>query len=231
MNTGSVGDTGCTIRSLDLSLSCLSVVSYFGEPPERQRAGNTMNAKHLELCSSAEWAEAVEQWIVPAALRDERLGEDVLEVGPGPGLTTDVLRRSFDHVTAIEIHDDLATSLAARMANSNVEVVHADATAMPFEDDRFSGAVCLTMLHHVPTAELQDRLLAEVGRVLRPGAVFIGSDSLDSDEFRDLHVDDICVPVPPDGLHYRLVAAGFVEVEVEENPPYSVRFRANKPPA
>jgi len=190
---------------------------------------DAVNQRHLELCSSAEWAEAVEQWIIPAAVRDEQLGDDVLEVGPGPGLTTDVLHRIVPKLTAIEIHDDLAEALARRMEGSNVEVVHADATAMPFADAGFTGAVCLTMLHHVPTPELQDRLLSEVARVLQPGGVFVGSDSLDSEEFRDLHIDDVCVPVPPDGLAQRLVRAGFVDVAVEENVPWSVRWRANAP--
>jgi SAM-dependent methyltransferase len=35
----------------------------------------------------------------------------------------------------------------------------------------------LTMLYHVPTIELQDRLIREARRVLRPGGIFAGSDS------------------------------------------------------
>lgn len=51
-----------------------------------------MNKEHLTLCSSAEWAEAVQRRIIPWVLEVADLGDDVLEVGPGPGLTTDVLR-------------------------------------------------------------------------------------------------------------------------------------------
>lgn len=186
-----------------------------------------MNRLHLELCSSDDWAEAVKQWIIPDTIRDEQLGQDVLELGPGPGRTTEVLCTMFPRLTAVELNDELAGALATRMAGSNVEVVHGDATALPFEDDRFSAVITLTMLHHVPSAELQDKVFAEAARVLRPGGVFVGSDSLDSDEFRALHVDDICVPVPPDGLAERLVRAGFTEVDVHHNVPYSVRFRAS----
>jgi hypothetical protein len=50
-------------------------------------------------------------------------------------------------------------------------------------------------------------------------------DSLDSPEFRKLHVADICVPLDPERLPQRLVEAGFVNVEVEVNP-YVVQFRA-----
>ena len=36
---------------------------------------------------------------------------------------------------------------------------------MPFDDRRFSGVVMFTMLHHVPTVELQDAMFGEVARV------------------------------------------------------------------
>lgn len=49
-----------------------------------------MNEEHLRRCASAEWAEAVQKCIIPWALDGVDLGDDVLEVGPGPGLTTDV---------------------------------------------------------------------------------------------------------------------------------------------
>jgi len=96
-------------------------------------------------------------------------GDDVLEVGAGPGLSTDVLRRRVPHLTAVELDDELAAKLAERLAGSNVEVAKAAATALPLESDRFSAATCFTMLHHVPTRGMQDQLLAELCRVLRPG--------------------------------------------------------------
>jgi ubiquinone/menaquinone biosynthesis C-methylase UbiE len=42
------------------------------------------------------------------------------------------------------------------MKNTNVEVVEADATAMPFPDGSFSAVLSLTILHHVPSVTLQD---------------------------------------------------------------------------
>ena len=113
------------------------------------------------------------------------------------------------------------------MDGTNVEVVHADATDMPFDDGRFSAAVSFIMLHHVPTAALQDALFAEVARVLRPGAVFAGVDSHDSPEFRDMHVDDICNPIDADGLEARLAAAGFASATVNVNP-YVIEFQARR---
>jgi len=182
-----------------------------------------MNAKHLELCSGAEWAETVRTYILPWVLDGVDLGDDVLEIGPGPGRTTEVIATAVPRLTAVEIDDDLASALAAR-ALPNVEVVHADASDMPLPAGRFSAAISLTMLHHVPTPELQDAIFAEVARVLRRGGLFTGQDSRDSEEFRELHIDDTCVPIDPDTLEARLAAAGFIDL-VDPNP-YATRFRA-----
>src|SRR5207244_1561305 len=97
-----------------------------------------------------------------------------------------------------ELDDDLAAALAARLTGSNVEVVHADATESGLASDRFSAATCFSMLHHMPSPELQDRLFAEVHRMLRPHGVFIGVDSVDNDAIRDFHVDDVFVPADPE---------------------------------
>ena len=153
-----------------------------------------MNELHLEYCSSDEWADAVQRWIIPGALDGVALGDDVLEVGPGPGRTTEVLRTMTARLTAVEIDESLAAALATRLAGTNVEVVRSTARSMPFPDDRFTAAVSFIMLHHVPSVGEQDLLLAEVARVLRPGGVLAGVDSLDSPEFRQMHVDDVCVP-------------------------------------
>lgn len=176
-----------------------------------------MNRQHLEVCASEEWRETLRNLILPYALNGARLGDDVLEVGPGPGLTTDLLRADLARITALELDDDLAAALAGRLAGTNVEVVRGDATAMPFEDARFTGAISLTMLHHVPTAELQDRLFAEVARVLRPGGLFVVADSRGNDELAAFHEGDTYNPVDPATLPDRLAAAGFVDVNVRTN--------------
>ncbi len=184
-----------------------------------------MNELHLKLCSSDEWAESVKKWIIPGAVDGVTLGDHVLEVGPGPGRTTEILKDMTAKLTAVEVDPMLAEQLTARMAGTNVTVVEADATAMPFPDNHFTAALSFTMLHHVPTPELQDKLFAEVARVVQPGGVFAGVDSLDSEGFRGLHIDDICVIVPPETLADRLRTAGFSQVSVDPNP-YVVQFRA-----
>ena len=186
-----------------------------------------MNDGHLKYLSSPEWAAQIKDELLPWVIGARALGDDFLEVGPGPGLTTNVLQTLVPRLTAVEVDPGLAASLAERLATASVEVVHADATAMPFEADRFSGAACLTMLHHVPSPGLQDKLFLELCRVLRPSGVLVGCDSIDTPEVRAGHHDDIFTPIDPGSLGARLEAAGFenVDIEVKDN---KVRFAATK---
>jgi SAM-dependent methyltransferase len=170
-----------------------------------------------KVCGSEEWRAAVRDFIIPWALADGDLGDDVLEVGPGYGATTDVFRERVPKLTAVEIDPELAAALGARLEGTNVTVVEGDATALRFDPDRFSGATCFAMLHHVPSADLQDRLFAEVARVVRPGGLFVASDSLASDDLRAFHDGDTYVPVDPDEIGARLQRAGFTDVAVSVN--------------
>jgi SAM-dependent methyltransferase len=174
-----------------------------------------MNNVHLELLASQEWRDRLRDTILPFAIGPTDLGDDLLEIGPGPGLTTDLLRQQVPALTALELDEALADELAARLAGTNVEVIQGDATALPFDSGRFSGVVSFTMLHHVPTAELQDRIFAEVARVLRPGGVFVASDSIGSERLASFHEDDTYNPVDPATVEARLLAAGFSGVDVD----------------
>ncbi|MBI3421788.1 MAG: class I SAM-dependent methyltransferase [Acidobacteria bacterium] len=187
-----------------------------------------MNRVHRWYCKSFLWKKVLHVGIVPWALKALDLGENVLEVGPGPGLTTDILRQQFSQVTSIEIDPKLADSLKHRLADTNVRVIEGDATKMPFEDQSFTGAVSFTMLHHVPAPALQDRLLAEVYRVLKPGGIFAGTDSTWSMAFQLFHLFDTMVMVEPDTFGKRLEAVGFRDVEVEVASKV-FRFRAKRP--
>ena len=187
-----------------------------------------MNRIHRLYCRSSMWRRTLERKLLPWALADVELGDDVLEVGPGPGLVTDVLRSRRVPLTSIEIDPKLARSLRERTPADEVTVVTGDATDMPFEDGRFSAALSFTMLHHVPSPSLQDRLLAEVARVLRPGGIFVGSDSLSSRTFEMFHWFDTLVPVDPETFGGRLEEAGFESVSIR-TAGSSFRFRASRP--
>ena len=181
-----------------------------------------MNWFHRQVCRSGRWRRRVEGELLPRALQGVELGDDVLEVGPGPGVTTDLLRDRTRRLTALEVDAAAAAALQKRLEGSGVRVVHGDGAAMPFADGSFSGVAAFTMLHHVPTTALQDRLLAEVRRVLRPGGLFAGFDGVGSFLFRLIHLGDTYMPVNPDTFGRRLEGAGFADVAVERT---GARFR------
>jgi SAM-dependent methyltransferase len=186
-----------------------------------------MNYAHALICSSGWWERTVEHELLPWGLAGVDVGDDVLEIGPGFGATTRVIARRTRSLTALE-RDARYCERLRRKLPGEVEIVRGDATAMPFEDGRFSGVVCFTMLHHVPSVELQDRLIGEVTRVLCGGGVFAGTDSIGSSRlFKLLHVRDTLVPVPAQTLAGRIEGAGLTDARVD-TARRSFRFRAYK---
>jgi SAM-dependent methyltransferase len=187
-----------------------------------------VNAAHLEYLASPDWARKLETELLPWIERVADLGDDVLELGPGPGLTTDLLRGRTGRVTAVELDRDLAAGLARRLAGTNVDVIHADARDTGLSANRFSAVTCFSMLHHVPSAEAQDEVFTEIHRLLRPGAALVGTDSRDLDMIRSFHHDDIFNPLGDEAVAERLDKAGFVDVTVDVAE-YEIRFLARKP--
>jgi len=184
-----------------------------------------VNRLHHWYCNREAWKRHVREELVPPAIEELDLGEDVLEVGPGFGPATEVLSQRVPRLTALEIDPLLAGPLRDRLGD-RAEIVEGDGTAMPFGDASFTAAVCFTMLHHVPSPEAQDRLFSEVARVLRPGGAFAGTDSTGRGPgFALLHVGDTKVVLDPDELPRRLAGAGFEHVTVSSDRD-TIRFRA-----
>ena len=185
-----------------------------------------MNRIHRRICQSDKWADAMHTQLMPWAVGDVPLDGDVLELGPGYGITTRWLAERAGNLTAVEVDPALAADLRGKF-DGEVDVREGDGAALPFPDGSFDAVVCFTMLHHVPSPEQQDRLFAEAQRVLRPGGVFAGSDSRLNLRFRIIHIGDTMVPVPPDTLPDRLVGAGFGTAKVGLGG-RSLRFRATR---
>jgi SAM-dependent methyltransferase len=173
-----------------------------------------VNEQHMVFCAGEDWRRMVHDEILPVALRGVELGNDALEIGPGPGFTTDVLMTRTAHLTAVEIDEGLAASLAKRLAGHNVDVVVGDATALDFPDARFTGAASFHMLHHIAPADAQDRVFAELARVLAPGALLVAADGAYSEGSAVFHEGDTYNPIETSDLPGRLNAAGFRDIDV-----------------
>jgi 16S rRNA A1518/A1519 N6-dimethyltransferase RsmA/KsgA/DIM1 with predicted DNA glycosylase/AP lyase activity len=82
-----------------------------------------MNFFHRWYCNSDRWTTMLQETYLPAVLRGLDLGDDVLEIGPGPGAGTDWLRGRVARLTSVEIDRKLADALKQRMAGTNVTVI------------------------------------------------------------------------------------------------------------
>ena len=99
-----------------------------------------MNENHLTFLASPAWAEQLSREVLPWIASAGELGDDVIEIGPGPGLSTDLLRERVAHVTAVEVDEQLASALKERLAGTNVDVLCGDGAATGLPADRFSAA-------------------------------------------------------------------------------------------
>ena len=186
-----------------------------------------MNPDHEKLCSSPDWAAYLQSEILPVVTAGIRLGQGMLEIGPGPGAATTWLSQRVASLTALEADPAAAARLAALCPHGNVIIDTGDATQLPYGDESFDSVGSFTMLHHVPTAAAQYRILAEALRVLRPGGTLLGSDSLASDGLHHFHAGDTYNPVEPATLLVWLRTLGFstVTITVDE----VLKFTARKP--
>ncbi len=187
----------------------------------------SMNLIHRRICRSDKWADRMRLQVLPWACEGVHLDGDVLEIGPGYGVTTRWLLEHGARLTAVEVDPGLAADLRSEFGE-RVDIRTGDGADLPFADAAFDVVVCFTMLHHVPSPEQQNQLFSEAARVLRPGGTFAGSDSRLSLLFRVLHVRDTMVVVNPATLPNRLHAAGLTDAHTSLGA-RSFRFRATRP--
>ncbi len=187
-----------------------------------------MNGNHAILCASPDWAEHLESEVLTPLTDAVDLGEKMLELGPGPGAATRWLRHRVKELFALELDAIAAARLADELADSNVTVDVGDCTSAPYPDASFDAVGAFTMLHHLPTQALQLATITEAFRLLRPGGVLLGADSLASQELHAFHEGDTYNPIDPARLLVFLQAAGFGRVTVTVG--RGLLFTAHKSP-
>ncbi len=186
-----------------------------------------MNENHAKLCPSPEWAAFLQSDVLPWFTGQADLGEHMLEIGPGSGAATEWLRHQVRRLTVLEIDSEAGAKLAQAYPNGNVEVVIGDATQANWPDETFDSVGSFTMLHHVPTLALQNKILAEAYRLLRPGGVLVVSDSLASDDLHHFHAGDTYNPIDPTSALSRLQTIGFDKITIAVD--WIMKFAAHKP--
>jgi SAM-dependent methyltransferase len=112
-------------------------------------------------------------------LLDCRPGDRVLDLGAGSGFSSEMLARFGYQVAAVDPdlpalrHNRRRQGFDPSRIEGRVHVAVGVAERLPFADRTFDGAVGLNVLHHVPDLA---GAIAEIARVLRPGARFVGCE-------------------------------------------------------
>jgi len=177
-----------------------------------------MNRFENWFCGSSLWRRATENQVLPWMLSGYKLGDSVLELGAGPGASTEELRRRAARVTSLEYDRAFAARLRARFANTGVGVLQGDAALLPFADGTFSSVIAVLVLHHLKSSKQQENTFAEIHRVLRPGGAFLALEIGDSWFNRFAHIKSTFVPVAPAAAFARLTSLGFSKIVVDVKP-------------
>ena len=191
-----------------------------------------MSTLERAFCRSAPWRTFARRAVLPWALQGTTPAGDVLELGAGSGAMAAGAARAFPNAdfTVTDVDPAMVDSAAAALADlSNVTVMQADITDLPYAAESFDVATTYLMLHHVLNWR---RALDEVWRVLKPGGTLVGYDLDDTSIARIVHLVDRSPHqlVPRATLEQELHAAGFGNVVAR--PAFAghvTRFRARKP--
>lgn len=138
-------------------------------------------------------------WLLEDLSRDLDLrpGMRVLDLGSGRGATSVFLAREFGvEVYAADLWVPAETAEAEFVAagvEQQVHAVHAEAHALPFEDDYFDAIVCIDAYEYFGT---DDMYLGYLVRFLRPGGQLAIATPAMTKEIRDLgyiprHIKDL----------------------------------------
>jgi ubiquinone/menaquinone biosynthesis C-methylase UbiE/uncharacterized membrane protein YbhN (UPF0104 family) len=92
-----------------------------------------------------------------------------LDLGCGLGLQCQAISQESYSIFGI----DMAFNLLRHARQIGVSAVQADALQLPYPDQSLDFVYTIGVLHHLPGADLQVRVIDEVSRILKPGGVFI----------------------------------------------------------
>jgi len=95
------------------------------------------------------------------------VGSDVLEIGCGMGLHTELMARAGARVSSIDISDTSVEATRRRLAlrGLSADVRQGDARELPFQDGSFDFVWSWGVIHHSAQTAV---IIREIARVLRP---------------------------------------------------------------
>jgi GT2 family glycosyltransferase/SAM-dependent methyltransferase/glycosyltransferase involved in cell wall biosynthesis len=141
-----------------------------GELIRWEAAASPLEFSGERLTASAAGQVQIEHYHRYLLAREFCRGKEVLDVASGEGYGSAILAQVARSVIGVEI--DAATVVGSRkeFPRANLRFEQGDAQALPLPSASFDVVVSFETLEHLPE---QDRFLAELRRVLRPGGLLI----------------------------------------------------------
>ncbi|MCR4781053.1 MAG: methyltransferase domain-containing protein [Ruminiclostridium sp.] len=102
-------------------------------------------------------------------------GKTVLEIAAGTGLIAKNVADAAESMIATDVAENLLARARTGYVPHNLDFRWADATFLPFDDDRFDVVIIANALHIVDAPR---KVLAEIRRVLKPGGRLIAPNFL-----------------------------------------------------
>lgn len=93
----------------------------------------------------------------------------VLDAPCGIGRACLLLAEKGYDVTGVDLGEAaiMAARTAVEVARANVTIEQADLEQLPYDDASFDACLCFRFIHHLPTAEIREQIIAELCRVTR----------------------------------------------------------------
>jgi len=168
----------------------------------------------------------------------------IADVGCGNGRHARSLASSGHRVFAVDFARNLLLigrrGSRGRVWGAHIAWIQAEATTLPLRDGSMDAAICVAVLHHLPSVEERVRALRELRRILASrGRLFVSVWALDQPRFRKAvearrqlpsNVQgDVAVPwTMPDGVviprYYHLFQEGELEELIIESGLHGERF-------
>jgi len=150
-------------------------------------------------------------------------GMNTLDLGCGTGILFDMLRRKVGQtgtVTGVDFSIQMAVKAHRNFPFQNVNVVDADVTMLPFQNDLFDMAVSFSAFPHFSD---KPRAINEIHRVLKNGSKLIIIHLQSSKELSEIHHQMGGVvaqdELPSEAEMNAMLAKGhFVDVAIEDHP-------------
>jgi SAM-dependent methyltransferase len=97
-----------------------------------------------------------------------------VEIGSGLGRICRALRPHFDRVVGVDISTEMVTRARELVTEPGVEFVVGTGVGLTGVEDACADLVfSFTVFQHIPDPAIVEGYIAEAGRVLRPGGVFV----------------------------------------------------------